>query len=65
MKTITNYSYDIDYDGTLTIYTTVNNQTYTIATLEDCVRPSANNRGICELIEDVLNEFGYELELKH
>lgn len=61
-KIITNYSYSVDENGTLTIYTQHNGQTFVIATLEECVRPSAKDKGIRNLIEDVLYEMGYELK---
>lgn len=61
MKQIDNYSYSIDSNGTLTIFTRKNNQDFIIATLEECLSPKATHKGICSLIEDILPDLDYEL----
>lgn len=62
MKKITNYTYSVDENGTLTIYTRVCRELRIIATLEECVNTQADERGIRNLIEGVLEDLGYKIK---
>jgi len=65
MKKITNYSYDYNERGDLTIFTERNGRTYSIATFEECLNMDGDgnlsDEAICELIETALIDMDYEL----
>ena len=57
MRKIENYSYDINDNGEMTIYFSIDGGTYSLASISDCADMS--DEDACKLAEEVLEKYGY------